>query len=454
MVDSLEIIGLFALGIILLVIIVLYLIKEKFILLKLLKKIFAPISGLLKIILSPVFFFMQWLAEENILFTTVKEGTAKAIMRGKSVDRFIMSFAGYHLNDPNKDWYRETITKKVKRDGNEITVTEPCPEWTVLYHGPNNPNDITEEEEQKDAFYDDRPWILRHLGLYWVGWPWANSVYVYLFEWIETTTNKKTGAQEIDRRKEPTDYLFLTDFTYAIVTGGAETRDRLPVDILILTTVAMRNPYKALFSGEDWIRTFTAAVNRHVRNFVASMAYDDLISPEDKKEGVGSKKIKGSNELSKPIIDWSNELSKPIIDLNTALPDEDPSDTGPKGLLLNYGIKIRRADLQSIEFSGSDLQKEELQKAASKAYAAAQQAKATVTEGTATAQMVALLGEKQAEALAKRLATIKDSAEAGTILAGLDAIREAAKNPGTTVIWANSPFRELFETLSNKGGKS
>ena len=52
--------------------------------------------GLLMIItvlaIGAAFLVFPWLAEENILFTKVKEGTAKAIMRGDSFDRFVMSF--------------------------------------------------------------------------------------------------------------------------------------------------------------------------------------------------------------------------------------------------------------------------------------------------------------------------------------------------------------------------
>ena len=103
-------------------------------------------------------FFLKWLAKENILLTTAKEGTAKVIMRGDSFDRLVLSFKKYHLNDPKGRGYRSDR-----------------PDWEILYHGPDNENGFSKkneqgENEQEDKYYDRRPWLLKHLGLYWVGW--------------------------------------------------------------------------------------------------------------------------------------------------------------------------------------------------------------------------------------------------------------------------------------------
>jgi hypothetical protein len=347
-------------------------------------------------------FFLQWLAEENILFTTVKEGTVKAIMRGRSFDRFVMAFAGYHLNDPTRSWY----------DKNH-------PKWEVIYHA----------DKEKDGGYDDRNPLLKHLGLHWVGWPWANSVYVYAFEWNETSTDRE-GKEKVLPRSEATDFIYVADFTYAIVTESAETKDRLPTDELTLVTAAIRNPYRALFSGEDWMRRTTAAINRHVRNFVGTKNFEALISASN-----------------------STEFSAPIILLNKMLPDDDEAKP-PCGLQGRYGVEIRTADLQTIELSGDA--KRQHQEATTRQYTAEQDAKATILTGEATAKVIRLTGEAEADALAKRLAIIEKHGSAGEALAGYDAIRESSKGPGNTVIWANNPLTPLTEMLKSakeKGGE-
>lgn len=365
------------------------------------------IIALLGVVVVGIPFFLRWLAEENILFTTVKEGTAKAIMRGNSFDRFVMSFAGYHLNDPEKDWCKS------------------CPEWDVLYHGKNNKDGF----DERDAVYDDRSPLLKHLGLYWVGWPWANSVYVYAFEWNETRTDR-SGKEIISPRAEATDFIFVADFTYAILTEEAETEDRLPVDILTLATVAIRNPYRALFSGEDWIRRVTAAINRHSRGFVGNKKFQDLISSK--------------------IIKWT-EFSEPIIKLSEELPDDQ--DEPPFGLKGRYGADIRTADLQTIELSGDA--KTKTQDATTRAYVAEQEAAATRLTGQAEADVIEMKGEKEASALAKRLAVITANGEAGALLAQLDAMQESSKGSGNTVIWANNPFVPLAGMMKPevKGGE-
>ena len=366
-----------------------------------------------------------WLAKEDVLFTTVKEGTVKAIMRGTSFDRFIMSFEGYHLNNPKAPYYKPNYT-------NEKSSVVKLPEWEILYHGEGNKYAF---EKTNDEYYDERHWFLKYLGLYWVGWPWANNVYVYQFEWNETFTEEGTGVEKILPRAEATDFIYASDFTYAVKTDGAETKDLLPIDVLTLVTVAIRNPYRALFSGQGWIQRLDAAINRHVRVFIGSKGYNNLISLTDNdEEQIGAVLQKSAEEFSRPIIDLSKQLAYET--------DKSPE---PKGLRGKYGVEIRTADLQTIELSG-DIKKE-LQTAATKVYTSEQDAKSTRLTGRAKADVIAMVGEKEAEALETRLEVIKKHGHTGELLAQLDAMREAG-GAGARIIWANNPF------IPKEGGKS
>lgn len=409
---------------------------------------------LVPLIAAVVWFGFPWLAEENILFTTVKASTAKAIMRGKSFERFIMSFAGYHLNDPNKPGYRPLeIVESTNREDEAVTARDGFPDWEVVYHGKGNTDCFLKENkdkknEQDDDYHENRNPILKHLGLYWVGWPWRNSVYVYQFQWNVTVTNKD-GNEEILPRAEPADFVYVNDVTYAIKTDGAETKDRLSTDELTLVTVAVRNPYRALFIGEDWMRRMTAAVNRHVRNFVSSKKYDDLINILDK-----DKKGNDDDEEDSVAEKWAKEFSQPIIKLNERLSGEIDKSPKPWGLRGKYGIDIRAADLQSVELSGSPEEKLKLHAAAMKEYAAAQDAKAERLVGKAKADVIGMMGEKEAEALRARLVVIKEHGNAGALLAQLDAMRDAG-GAGARIIWANNPFIQLADALKadTKGGE-
>lgn len=442
-------------------------------------------SIICKLFLFPIAIIMKWLAERDTIFTTCQEGTAKAIMRGGSFDYAIMSFAGYHLNDPRqssdgkKTRYKKTC-RKIKKEEKVVSIeTISILDWEVVYHGKRNTKEFgykitekgiweeseTREKEESDDYYDDRHWILKELGLYWVGWPWINSVYEYVFEWNELSMNEK-GEEKISSRKERTRFIYVADFTYAIRTTGAETSDLLPVDLLTLVTVAVRNPYHAMFSGEDWMQRITAAINLHVRTFVGNRNYDELIDPlRQKKNGdrqgdeCGKDLGVTKSEVAKPEktaedrqekleTKWY-EFSNPIIALNDKLSGDKP-ETKPSGLKGRYGIKVRTADLQTADLSGEGSKQNK--EASIIKYIAKQKADAVRIEGQASADVIEMTGEKEASSLTKRLDTIKNYGEAGLTLAQLDAMENASKGQGNTVVWANSPFLQIPEILKQKKG--
>lgn len=399
-----------------------------------------------QLFLSPMYLCMQWFAEENILWTSCEEGRAKIIVyKGKQFDHVIMSFRGYHINDPKKRWYKKEYTAietKTEENGTETKteIKKIIRDYEVVYHGRNNTRgfgiDVTDketgnkkintEEGMPDEFYDDRPALLKELGLYWVGFPWSRSVHVYLFEWNEASATKDTGVLKIVPRSEPTDFTYVADFPYIIVTHDAETKDRLPVHLTTQVTVAVRNPYIAIFGVEDWMQRLSAAINLHIRTFVGSRNYQDLIAPA--KDGYEAEEIEKK---------W-NAFSNPIINLNTMLPGDEKHHMDQAGSIGRIGAKIRAVDLQLMDLSGDS--RKQHQEAASKAYISAQEAKAITNIGQANADVIEMIGTKEASALKKRLETMREYGDQGTLLAQLDAMRESAKGAGNTVVWANSPF--------------
>lgn len=164
---------------------------------------------------------LPWLADTNVLVTRVREGTAKAILRGQSFERTVVSVAG-------------------SRNG-------------------------------------ERSLLLRQLGLYWVGWPWMNEVYTYTFRWNELRP-LKDGTQEVWAREGLTDFVFVVPFPYVVIADRLETEDLLQVKVTLVITVVVVYPYLALFGTEDWMRRVTAAVVREARNVTGKTTYTDLKS--------------------------------------------------------------------------------------------------------------------------------------------------------------------------------
>lgn len=334
-------------------------------------------------------FIIKNLAAENIVFTTVKEGTVKAIVRGESFERFIMAYQGYHLNDPSKGWYDRRQ-----------------PKWMVL---PNT---------EPDYFYDERSftvfgWFLLSLGVYYIGLPWSHTVYYYTFEWNEVETDPNTGKQRVRRRKEVTDFIYVVHFTYAVVTDRAETKDRLQTDWMTLVTMQVVNPFKALFETEDWMQRVTAKVNGFITSFAGRQKYDKIVT---------FCKASDQGKFSKPII----ALTEDTVDASGTVTD--------KGLRSEYGVEIEAAEQQTMDLSGAE--GSELQKAASKAFVAEQTKIAKIKEaegdaeakrkaGAAEADVIRIKGEAEAAALNKRMEEIGKDKETGIPLAGFDAVRSA-----------------------------
>lgn len=377
-----------------------------------LPSVVVPVLVAATLLLVATYFGAPLLAEEGILFTNVEDGQAKAVMHGKTFAFIIMAFAGYHLNDSRKKWYEQEV-----------------PQWEVL------PN--TEE----DNYYDDRPWLLKHLGLYWVGWPWTNKVvYVYKFEWVEIVVDKD-GKEQIRRRHEATDFVYVKDFVYVMITDRAETSDALQTDEQTMLTTAINNPYKALFRVEDWMQRTTVAANPVVKDFVSRKGYVELI------------------HVTK---DEATDLSTEITALTSTLPGEKMAEQYKTGLSGRYGVTIKAADLQKVDLSGDQQKKND--EAAAMVFAAEQgkrarilgaegEARATQLDADARAYAINKVADATAEALEKRLGVIDKHEGTGIALAGYDGIVESSKGPGKTVIWGNNPLSAIGEVFKSGNGQ-
>ncbi len=377
------------------------------------------------------------LAAENVLFTFVKEGTAKAIMRGGEFVRMVMEFENFHLNDPLQNFYNPSK-----------------PDWQVIYHGAKTDHDgnlIPGHERDvlhSDGFYDRRPWILKLVGLHWVGIPPVASVYTYRFKWKEISTGED-GRPCIRPRDEDTDYINISDFTYGLYSGEAQTEDGVTVEIIHVDTVAVRNPYHALFVGRDWLSRAEAVTGREARNHIGKRSFFQLRSETNETDEEKRRE---------------DSFSLPILALNARLPDEDRPPFGLEG---RYGITIRSADMFELRFEGSERLKAAFtaqivatEEARAAKTAAEGEAVATRTRGQAEADVVVmdataratakvLDGRAEARNLLARLRVMRTEPAAAQLLAQLDALTEASKGAGTTMVWAQNPLIKQVGGLSS-----
>lgn len=365
-------------------------------------------------------FFANWLAEGNVLFTHVKEGTAKAVMVGGDFSHFVMALRGYHVNDPNTAWYDESV-----------------PDYEIV-------------KNERGKKYEGQGLLARKFGLRYVGIPPFYSIKKYHFDWTEPRGGKPW------ERHEDTEVIYVTSFPYILKLPAAETADRIAVTVEFQVSVRVVNPYRALFDTENWLELVSGAIMGAARNYVGQRGYTELVSEYKAAKDAGT-----SPSVISPFSVPLRELSKVCAD-------------GTPGLHELYGVVIERGDIQSVEYAGDNPQ---FLTAAEEAFIADQKRYATETNATAEANAKLTLAEAEsksirmiaeakafeidaegaatAKALAARLASWNNGGLLNAIVAQTEAM--ASPGPNKTVIWANNPLigkinglAEAFDSLGIK----
>lgn len=180
------------------------------------------IGGLIAfVVLFGLIYF--WWAPNNLFYTFVKEGTVKIVVLADKVIRILIQWKGYTLD---KDW------------------------------------NVKEGEEQH---------ILGGLRRY--GWWPIYDIYIHTFSWTGIAHNG-----ELKHHKEEIhDYVMLKDDIYWGKVEKAEDKDLLPLDVELLFTIRIVNPYKALFRVDDWLQTVINRSSPAVRDYITGYTFNELI---------------------------------------------------------------------------------------------------------------------------------------------------------------------------------
>jgi len=214
----------------------------------------------LLIIAAPVaiLLLILGLAKLNIFSTIVRENEVKiVIVNGK--------FAKFLIASHSFDFKKNTGKKWVK--------------WVDQW-------EIVEVKKGSHRKTDKLPFIG---GLRWVGiWPFA-QIHTYRFTWTSLEQLPKGEVSETNlvakTRDETIDYIFIKKDIYGLLLKTVETRELLPVDILIQIPARVINPYKSLFIAERWLEQVENLIADRLRLFVGSKSFSDLIHRKEKSSG-------------------------------------------------------------------------------------------------------------------------------------------------------------------------
>ena len=180
------------------------------------------------------------LASVHMFWTTVQEGSARAILKNGKFLRAIMNYQGFELD----------------KDGEVVCTSSPSTLTTKLKH------------------HLFGGW-LEHIR--WIGFPPFHEVYAYRFTWV-TTKKKEVGGilQDVDEyHNEMLRHVYVKHTPYTDVLTGAETSDLLQVDVKYVLTIRIVNPHKALFKVHRWLDAVLLRTQPIIRDYVKSNSYDE-----------------------------------------------------------------------------------------------------------------------------------------------------------------------------------
>ena len=294
-----------------------------------------------------------WWAPNNLFWTFVPEGRAKIIVRADEARKVLIQ------------WKDHILATESSEDGS-IDV-----------------GDVIEGHTPKRFFGG-----LRRYGK----WP-LDDVYVFDFSWINMAQNGKVEIHE----RETLDYVLLKEDVYLAVLSNAEDKELLPVDIRLVLTIRVINPYKAVFVIQNWLEAVINRILPAVRNIFTEDTYKNWISTE--------------KDLAKRIIE--HEQTRDFLD---------------KECKKGYGVEVKAIEVIDID-PGEDYRKATL------AEYLAEREKAKVLIGAeAERERLKKVAQGEVQRIKKVYEQIKEFGDLGKLVRTLEAMEKSPEQGSKWVI--------------------
>jgi len=280
------------------------------------------------------------------MFTSIGPGDVKWVIRGKTPIRAIENTGGLQF----------------AREGGDRQVAKY---WQIK----NTPDE--REDLFEDIFWLLRPWaryVFKLTGNVFTGiWPFQ-KVYEYPLNRskIVPDDTRVQAGEENAIRIEPvsdwSDHLRNRMSQLVLHIIGAETRDKIPLNFIMIFEGQVSNPFLTAWNNDGWENAVTAYIRSKVIDKVRTMPLNDV--------------------LSAMTADKAQAVADAVIPRNK-------NGTVKKGNPLEKLIGITPIDLKTYQIDAVGTA-EQLQMLRAAGFAA-QKAEATVTDGRARAEVVALM---------------------------------------------------------------
>ncbi|MFT5831757.1 MAG: hypothetical protein ACI9SY_000126 [Candidatus Paceibacteria bacterium] len=205
-------------------------------------------------------------------FTEIEDGQAKVIVKGQKFVRAIMeapglSFRGEHerLSRRDEAYYDVIKTPDGRRDTDPAATYDlfslkvlTGPYWFVIWLW------------QRLTF--------RWFGLVWAGfWPFR-KLRIYPIEYFDEAKTSK-GEFNLKRRLNYSDHYRVFDFQFFIPIDSVDTKDTIPVSMIISQIMRITNVYRVAFkSDNNWTARLFARIPSVVNEVVNTLKAEDVVS--------------------------------------------------------------------------------------------------------------------------------------------------------------------------------
>ncbi|OHA75970.1 MAG: hypothetical protein A3I38_02985 [Candidatus Wildermuthbacteria bacterium RIFCSPLOWO2_02_FULL_47_10] len=211
-------------------------------------------------------------APRNLFWTFVTEGTAKIAVHGGKFHKIIMEWKGYDLDGA----------------------------WNVVK---------ADEAQVKRRLFG---------GARYIGLPPFFKIYAYRLRWSSPREDGTVVAHD-----EVLSHVLLKDHIYTIHIRGAEDKQRIPLDIDLLITARIVNPYKFVFNVQDAFEVVLNRIAALFRDYAGETTYEFLTSNKGDAAKIIWKKLRAKGLIQEFRENYGVEIIEQGIEIREIAPPQE-----------------------------------------------------------------------------------------------------------------------------------
>jgi len=259
---------------------------------------------------------LSYLATKNRGFTVVREGTAKIVMQGGQFEKVLIELREYNLDE---------------KSGN-----------------------IVKEKDKAERIIGIRPFDSTV----------SPTRSILKYNWRRSIVDENGVVHLL--REDNTEEISLTPDTYWCKVDAAEDFERFPINVQLLLTLQVVNPFKALLrTGENpgaWLKIIIARTSAETRNIVSHRTYEQWTSSGESMGNEIMERLQGGGDkgdIGKDILKEEFEEQYGIKFIDIEVYSVDPSDEEMRKLSLellraNIRAQVMKKDSDAFKDAGKD----------------------------------------------------------------------------------------------------